>query len=215
MRAAVRFALVSVAALALAGAACGGEQANERPEARGTAAGFTTYAVPSAGFSVAVPDCWRVLTAADVFGEDGAAFDELARENPDLNRYRDVLTVPNSPVKLIGLDCDTGTNVNVIASDVPTDLSFEAFVARSAADIADIEEKAARFTKEVMTLPAGKALRLSYTGQIGGNTQPKTTLQYGLLANGKAYFLTYTTGAELAADYEQAFEQSARSLRFL
>jgi hypothetical protein len=196
-------------------AACGGEKANERPEDRGTAGGFTTYAVPSAEFSVALPECWRVLTAADVFGEEGAGFDELARDDPDLARYRDVFTAPNSPLKLIGIDCDTGTNLNIIASDVPGDLSFEAFVAQSAADLAEIERNAARFERTVMTLPAGKALRLSYHSPARGNTQARATLQYGLLANGKAYFLTYTTGANRAAEYKQAFERSARSFRFL
>jgi hypothetical protein len=210
---AIRLAVIC-ATLALIATACGGEPANQRPLAQETAAGFTTYAVPSAGFRVAVPRCWRVLSAADVFGDDGAGFDELARGEPDFARYRDILTAPNSPVKLIGVDCDTPTNLNIIASDVG-DLSFEAFVAQSAVDIAEIERNAAQFERTVMKLPAGKALRLSYASPARGNTQAKATLQYGLLANGKAYFLTYTTGAELAAEYEHTFERSVRSLRFL
>ena len=211
---AIRLAVIC-ATLALMATACGAEPANQRPQAQGTAAGFTTYAVPPAGFRVAVPECWRVLTAADVFGDDGAGFDELARGKPDFARYREVLTAPNSPVKLIGLDCDTPTNLNVIATDVPNDLSFEDFVARSATDFADIERKAASFTREVVTLPVGTALRLSYTSREDGDAQAKSTLQYGLVAKGKAYFLTYTTGANRAAEYEQAFERSARSFHFL
>ena len=41
--------------------ACGGEekQQNEQPQKRGTAAGFTTYAVRSAGVSIAVPESWE------------------------------------------------------------------------------------------------------------------------------------------------------------
>jgi hypothetical protein len=211
---AIRLAVIC-ATLALIATACGGEPANQLPRAEGTAAGFTTYAVPSAGFRVAVPECWRVLTATDVFGDDGAGFDELARGEPDFARYREVLTAPNSPVKLIGLDCDTPTNLNVIATDVPNDLSFEDFVARSATDFADVDRKAASFTREVVKLPVGTALRLSYTSRKDGDEQAKSTLQYGLVAKGKAYFLTYTTGASRAAEYEHDFERSAHSFHFL
>lgn len=39
------------------------------------------------------------------------------------------------------------------------------------------------------------------------------TFQYGLVANGWTYVLTYTTLPEFAAEYEADFERSARSFQ--
>jgi hypothetical protein len=190
---------------------------NERPQERGTVAGFTTYAVPSAGFTIAIPESWQTFTAGEVFG-DGEGFDQLARENPEFAPYLDAVTDPRSPMKLIAVDprvrAAFATNVNVVAQDVDGDFSFEDFVRESQAEIQSIARGAAGFKTDVVQLPAGKAQRLRYQGQFtqNGRVRSVATLQYGLVAGGWTYVLTYTTLPELADEYEADFERSAQSL---
>src|ERR671914_1943069 len=83
----------------------GGAPENERPQDRGTVAGFTTYAVPSANFSIAVPQSWRTFTVEEAFG-DGNVVDDFMRENPEFEQYREVFSDPGSPMRLIAIDPD-------------------------------------------------------------------------------------------------------------
>jgi hypothetical protein len=189
---------------------------NERPEKRETVAGFTTYAVPSAEFSIAVSESWRTFTAEEVFA-DSAGLDEFIRENPDLAPYRDMLSDPRSPVKLIAADPNIrgnfATTMNVIVNDAPDGYSFDDFVRDSEPQIKSLAGMARDVKSEVVELPAGKAQRLSFDGHItlGGQERSIATLQYGLVANGRAYILTYTTLPEFEADYRDDFERSAQS----
>jgi hypothetical protein len=191
-------------------------QENERPQERETAAGFTTHAVPSAGFSIAVPESWETFTAGEVFG-DGGGLEQMARENPEYAPYLDALADPRSPMKLIAVDPDVrgafATNLNVIAQDVADDFSFEDFVADSEAEVQSLARSARDFERDVVELPAGSAQRLRFRGQFrqNGETRSVSTLQYGVVANGWAYVLTYTTLPEFAAEYETDFVRSAMS----
>lgn len=189
---------------------------NEAPQKRETVAGFTTYAVPSAGFSIAVPESWQTFTAGEVFQED-EGLEQIARENPDVAPYLDALTDPRSPMKLIAIDPRVrgafATNVNVIAQDVADDFSFEDFVRESEPEIENIARNAPGFKRDVVQLPAGSAQRLRFHAQFTQNGQVRSvaTLQYGLVANGWAYVLTYTTLPQFEAAYEADFLRSATS----
>jgi hypothetical protein len=216
---AVRWLLIAVAAavalwIGMSRIAAG--PANERPEARGTVAGFTTYAVPSAEFSIAVPQSWRTFTAEEVFG-NSEAVDELMRENPQFRQFRDAFTDPRSPMKLIAVDPNVrgqfATNVNVIAQEVSDELSFEDFARESAAEIRTIEGMAGNLASKVVDLPAGRAQRLSYESRFTMNGQERaiSTLQYGLVGDGWTYVITYTALPEYADEYRNDFERSAQS----
>jgi hypothetical protein len=203
-------------ALVFASGRFSGEPENQRPQERGTAAGFTTYEVPSAGFTIAVPASWHAFTADEVFG-DSEALDRITRENPDLAQFRDALADPRSPIKLIAADPDVrsgfATNVNVIAQDAPDGYSFEDFARASEAEIQSIAGQAGDLKREIVELPAGRAQRLAYHTEytMDGQARSFALLQYGFVANGRSYILTYTTVRELAGEYEDDFERSARS----
>jgi hypothetical protein len=188
--------------------------ANERPEARGTVAGFTTYAVPSAKFSIAVPESWRTFTAEEVFG-DTSALDQLAQENPEFAQYREALSDPRSPMKLIAFDPNVraafATNVNVIAQDVPDDYSLENLARDSEAEIRSLAGMTSGLETKLVELPAGRAQRLSYQGHFTFDGQQRSiaTLQYALVEDGWAYVITYATLPELADEYRNDFERSA------
>ena len=189
---------------------------NEHPEARGTVAGFTTYAVPSAEFSMAVPQAWRTFTAEEAFS-DTAALDQLTRENPEFAQFRDALSDPRSPMKLIAIDPNVrggfATNANVIAQDVPDDFSFEDFARESEAELRALEGMTTGLQSTIVDLPAGKAQRLTYEGHFtfSGQERSIATLQYGLVADGWTYVITFTTLPELADEYENDFERSIGS----
>ena len=190
--------------------------ANEQPQNRGTVAGLTTYAVPSADFSLAVPQSWRTFTAEEAFA-DSAALDQLTRENPEFAQFRDALSDPRSPMKLIAVDPNVrggfATNANVIAQDVPDDFSFEDFVRESAAEIRTLEGMTTGLQSKVVDLPAGRAQRLTYEGHFTFDGQERSiaTLQYGLVADGWNYVITFTTLPELTDGYESDFERSIGS----
>ena len=190
--------------------------ANEPPQNRGTVAGFTTYAVPSAHFSIAVPRSWRSFTAEEAFA-DSTALDQLTRENPEFAQFRDALSDQRSPMKLIAIDPNVrggfATNANVIAQDVPDDFSFEDFARESEAELQALEGMTTGLRSETVDLPAGKAQRLTYTGHFtfSGQERSIATLQYGLVAGGWTYVITFTTLPALADGYENDFERSIGS----
>jgi hypothetical protein len=190
--------------------------ANEHPQNRGTVAGFTTYAVPAAKFSIAVPQSWRTFTADEVFA-DGEALDELERENPEFAQYRDALSDPRSPMKLVALDPNVrggfATNVNVVAQDVPDDVSFEDFAQANEAELRTLTAITSGLESDEVNLPAGRAQRLTYQARFTFNGQERSiaTLQYGLVANGWTYVITYTALPEFADEYRNDFERSANS----
>ena len=65
----------------------------------------------------------------------------------------------------------------------------------------------------IVDLPAGRAQRLTYEGRFTFDGQERTiaTLQYGLVADGWTYVITFTTLPELADEYENDFERSIGS----
>jgi hypothetical protein len=187
--------------------------ANEQPKERGTVAGFTTYEVSSANFSIAVPQSWRTFTAEEAFG-DSEALDQLERENPEFAQYRDALSDPRSPMKLVAVDPNVrggfATNVNVIAQKVSDDFSFEDFAQQSEAEIRQLAGMSTGMQTKVVELPAGRAQRLSYqaTFTLNGQERSISTLQYGLVADGWLYVITYTTLPQHADEYRNDFERS-------
>lgn len=210
--------LALLTSLILLVAACGGgdgEPEAEKPRETKSAGGFSIYEVASAGFSIEVPSSWKALSADEAFGE--GSMDEFIEENPDFEPYRAAFEDPSSAFEFIALDPelreDFATNVNVVVQDIQGDLSFDEYAEAVLAEIREIAAVKGAVDEEVVTLPAGKAQKLSYLLDftVGGKALTVSTLQYALLVDGTSYVITYSTLPGHEAELAQTFERSARS----
>ena len=193
--------------------ACGGEE-NEQPQARGSTAGFTTYEVASAGFSVDVPESWRITTADEVLTD--SYVEEVEQARPELGRILRELARPASPLKFFAFDpTSTGgfaTNMNVIVEDVPSGFTREQYFDASLAYLRRLDIPQG-LEQERVVLPAGEALHLVYEQVTPGTTTNNATIQYVLFDRGTGYVLTYATLPDRANEEQDTFQRSARSFR--
>jgi hypothetical protein len=203
-------ALLALAVAALLVAACGGGA--DEPRKTAETAGFATYEVKSAGFSIDVPEDWETASVDKVFNEE--AMDKFGEENPELAPFMDAVGQPNSPVKLFAFDPDVEaglvTNLNVIVEDLPGALSREEYFDANVRQIEEIINPPS-LTDERVQLPAGEALHLAYEGDFSGRTV--SIEQFALFSDGQGFILTYTTAPDRVDEYAADFERSARSFR--
>lgn len=189
---------------------------NERPKPLATIAGFTTYSVPSAKFTIALPAGWRVFTAEEAF-RGAYGIEDVKREQPELAIYLDALDDPRSPVKLVAGDATPSegftVTANVLAQTVPPGYSLADLMRESENEIRNMPADVGDLQRDIVNLPAGQAQRIRYRARLNLNgALPGALTQYGLVANGRVYVLTYATLPELEDEYREDFERSASSL---
>ncbi len=211
-------AVLAAAVVPLLGlAACADELPAEDPAAVEVSHsnGLKTYEVPSAGFSIAVPEAWRSANADELFSDEAVA--EARTELPELAPVMELLATPDSPMKLIAFDPDLAgedfaTNLNVVVEQLPAgmkrqrywDLTLEQLMRALGPDV-HIDEKQ-------LELPGGWAMNLSYQGFSLGD-QTLSTVQYFFHRPGRGYVLTYTTLPDRLPEAAPDYERSARTFR--
>jgi hypothetical protein len=212
-----RLLSVSLALLALAVSACGGgENGNEQPVQRKSSGGFTTYEVPAAGISIAVPDSWETAMADEVIDED--SLDELNEENPELASVLRTVGQADSPMKFFAYNASTvedfATNVNIVLEQTPAEMTKDEYVAAGLQQLRRIGVEG-DIDQDSVELPAGTATRLGFEQNLPGQAASGgavSTLQYVLLADERAYVITFSTRT-LVSEYQDSFERSARSFQ--
>ena len=196
-----RLALVLVlAALALAASAT-------------AATGLRRHPVSGQGLSLSVPAKWVVVDSR----LPASFVDRIARENPGLAPFVTALKSPTSPTKFIALDPQIqlgfATNVNVVATPLPTGVSFEVYRAALKRELQSIVH--GPIAQDVVRINGARAVRVRYRLQIKiGKTVTVQTLQYGFPRAGRSVVVTYSTLPQLASRYERTFAASAASIRF-
>ncbi len=173
------------------------------------------------GFAVELPKSW-----ADQSRDRGRLVREvrrLAGDDPKLAALMDSLLQgagSNLAVKMIAFDLApsalrTGfaTNLNVVRER--TTLPLAAWRQEALRMLNTMDFVVQPIWWQMVKLPAGKALRLTYKARfnLGGRRLDTALTQYALMSNGAAYVFTYTTLPRLAARYRATFDRSARSLR--
>ena len=189
---------------------------NERPKPLATIAGFTTYSVPSAKFTIALPAAWQVFTAGEAL-RGAYGIDEVKREQPELASYLDALDDPRSPVKLVAGDATPSegftVTANVLAQTVSPGYSLADLTRETENEIRNMPADVSDLRRDFVNLPAGHAQRIRYRVRLNLNgALPGAVTQYGLVANGRVYLITYATLPELEGDHRDDFERSASSL---
>ncbi len=211
----LRHLLYILTALLLAG--CGGTDDSTGVETRATSAGSTTYDVASAGFSVAVPEPWRTISA-DEFS-DGGEWESVVTETPALAPYAEAFQGPDSVLKFAAVDPSVqdefATNLNVIVEELSSDATLEEYEEAFISQLEQLPNVVGAIDRQRVELPAGPALRASYrlTLLTSGKTWTVSTRQYALVDDGRAFVLTYTTLPAQATAYDDTFTRSAESLR--
>jgi hypothetical protein len=217
----MRRSAVLLAAVGVLAAGCGGNgdpsaaQSTESNAAKATTpAGFTVRKVKEDGFAVALPRAWRSLNAKQALASD--TLKEFEKSNPDLRAQVDTLTKPDSPLRLlaVGPIAKDGfhTNVNVIVTQLPSDLDFDDW---SKTELAQIEKVSAvkNLEHEVTELSPGETLHLTYNASFNRASGPFEVVvnQWMVKKDAFLYILTYTTSPSQEAKLRQTFDDSAHT----
>lgn len=187
--------------------------------------GWTEYQVHEHGFAVSVPTVWQRLPITPA--ELDAALQTIRQSNPDM---ADALGASASQllasgVKFWAFDLNAralqsrfAPNVTVARQTLPTAVSFETYVAVNLNQLNALENRTSPVAHDRTSIAGLPAERIRYSLLLtttDGSRVPATITQYLLLNGTDAYVLTYAARADLLGEYAPAFEQSARSFRFL
>ena len=123
----------------------------------------------------------------------------------------ELLSRPDTPIKLIGIAPSPRgtfvTNMNVLQTQVPSELDFEDLAKNEARQIkAAAKVKAIR--QDEPRVPAGRTLRLRYRARSGAVIH-----QYFVRHGEFLYILTYTTSPARLARYAKIFDVSAHTFQ--
>jgi len=188
-------------------------------EATETDADLQTFEVESAGFSLGVPDSWKGLDGDD-FAKSGA-LEEFGKENPSLAPYLSALQAGNSPMKLLAADPELednfATNVNVLVQDVPEGTSAKDYLEGNRSGLSSQLDIEGTIESEEIDHEVGDAAVARYRANLnsGGQKQTFSFVQYYFVDGTDAYVVTYTTLPQVEDRYQDVFETSAASFRFL
>jgi hypothetical protein len=168
-------------------------------------AGFTVRSVNQPAFSIALPEHWRSFDSAS----NGAA-NNLAVRNQRLRAELQVLSRPDSPIKLVGVAPGARgtflTNMNVLQTRVPKSLGFDDLSRNEVTQIR-LATHARDLRQSETRLPAGRALQLAYRARNAA------VHQYFVRRGAFLYILTYTTAPATAARYAKIFDLSAHTFQ--
>jgi len=168
--------------------------------------GWSRRTLAAAGVSIAAPAGWLNVSSA---GED-RSLALTTRLDPALAPYVQ-LARSSGALKLLLLAPAGFPNMSVTETLSP---------GLSLAQVVHLNVLATRslpfvgaISSSLVTLPAGRAVRLRYTIALAGSKLTET--QYLLLRLGRLYVLSYTGSAGAAALLASLASRSAASLRFL
>jgi hypothetical protein len=213
-------ALVAVFGALVAG--CGGNgdpraaatDVETKPAKTTTPAGYTVRAVKDGGFAVALPKSWRSLDAKQALSSK--TMQQFGQSNPQLKGQIQALAQPDSPLKLlatgpIGKDAFL-TNLNVIVTQLPPDLSFDKWTKAELAEIQKVPT-VKNVEQEVTQLRPGQTLHLTYHASFNKPTGAFEVVvnQWMVKKDDFLYILTYTTSPSQEAKLRQTFDDSAHT----
>lgn len=202
-------------------AGCGGGGGNTAPRAKAKASatppGFSVRTVSDPGFSVAVPQGWKSIDAAQAL--DVEALGQFERENPALRGQLKKIAEPGSPLKLLAYapqrqSAGFATNLNVLVFSIPADAPYDKWTAAEVKSLTRLHLARGPSRRELQ-LAGERALRLDYHARFVVRSRPlvASIQQYFVKKDAELFLLTYTTLVGSTKLYAPAFEASARTFR--
>jgi hypothetical protein len=187
--------------------------------------GWSEYPVPENGFAISVPTTWQQLPVKAM--ELEAALQAVRETNPELAGALGVNapTLIQNGVKFWAYDLTPesvqgafATNLTVTRQILPNPVSFDTFVTVNLNQLNALETRNSNIVSDRTSIAGLPAERIRYLLTLdAGDGAPVTTaiLQYLVLNGRNAYVLTFATRTDLIGQYNEVFEQSASSLRFI
>ena len=181
-----------------------------------TASGTSRHPIPTAGISLATPSSWRAVDSKAVLASKGVQ--NLLKENPQLASIINQVASANSPVKFLSFDPHVtdrfATNVNVVVSAVPANVSLGALAAAIAAQLKTLPGLTGTIATSTVKLPIGPASRSTFqlTVVTNGKKLVVQTLQYAFLRKGQSIVVTFSTTPNQSARRAATFKAIVASI---
>lgn len=187
--------------------------------------GWTEYAMPENGFALSVPTTWQRLPVSS--RELDAALATIRQSNPELAQAlgENAQALISGGVKFWAFDLNPATqqagfatNITMTRQSFPNPVSFDTFVSINLNQLNALSSRNSNLVTDRITLAGQPAERVRYLVTVNRATDSPLTAaitQYLILNGRDAYVLTYATRTDLRAGYDNIFEQSASSLRFI
>jgi hypothetical protein len=169
--------------------------------------GWKKFLYPETGFSITIPPSWMHLnlTAEDI----DEVLNELEKTSPEME---DVLSsdflrnMMAMGIKFIAVDTSTDsissntpTNLNVLVSDLPINLSLSDYLTLNVQQIRSMYGEDMVINQSVLDLNGVEAGMIEYEAgmkDITGQVQTNVYQQYLILNEGEQIILTFTSGVE-------------------
>ena len=181
-----------------------------------TASGTSRHPIPTAGISLATPSSWRAVDSKAVLASKGVQ--NLLKENPQLASIINQVAGADSPVKFLSFDPHVtdrfATNVNVVVSAVPANVSLGALAAAIAAQLKTLPGLTGTIATSTVKLPIGPASRSTFqlTVVTNGKKLVVQTLQYAFLRKGQSIVVTFSTTPNQSARRAATFKAIVASI---
>jgi hypothetical protein len=170
--------------------------------------GTTSYRVPAGGFSVSVPSTWA--------GVDRKAAGVALKTKPALAAYLGPklksLASGGSSLRFVAYDPSGSTVSTALVVQATADHGVSTHSAWLRSVTAQARSLGSSVKCGQVSLPAGPAVRCTYTGKAQGRTE--TAVVYFLQHRGGTYSLTFTSSPGAAHAKAPVFAKAARSFRF-
>ncbi len=179
-------------------------------------AGFRKRTVSEARIELGVPRRWAALTRRDATFP--GVIQTLTGTDRSLRASLVGLTMPDSPLKLFAFDLRSGVGeaatASVLLSESPPAGAFGVWSAAVRREVERLPSLHGPVRSTRIVLPAGEALRLEYvrTAVLGDRERTLATVQFVVVADGRAISLVFAAPVERLKAYAPTFRAAARTL---
>jgi hypothetical protein len=192
------------------------QQPGASPPVQPNYSGLTVHSLEQAGFSIGVPTGWTTMTGEDA---DRASLDAIVTSDPTLGPQRNLLTMPDSPIKFIALKYDlracSCSTISIMTFPL-NDNWKDNFAAEDSGFLDGVQKLAlpgTTPTSQPMKTPIASGVRITMRTTAPGTEIEVIMTQYYLRTGTAVFILSYTASPDASKTYARLFDRSVQSLR--